>query len=84
MDYNDSSTNRMTPKEIDESFLGMSQEIEPTLPKKLRKNQFMSKDPLSGEPIVMNSKEKKEKGKSKETKKQKREAKQQAFWDSIL
>ena len=77
----------MTPKDIDDSLLGFVQEIEPEVPKKVKKNIKVTAHPVTGEPVVERVKpEKGPKGnRMKGQLKQKRaEARQQAFWDSVL
>ena len=76
----------MNPKEIDESIRGFEQEIEPTIPKQIKKHHRVTVNPVTGEPMVEREKTpKKPKGAKKkgETKQQKRQAKMSAFWDSI-
>eukprot|EP00354_Favella_ehrenbergii_P007160 CAMPEP_0170458874 /NCGR_PEP_ID=MMETSP0123-20130129/5714_1 /TAXON_ID=182087 /ORGANISM="Favella ehrenbergii, Strain Fehren 1" /LENGTH=67 /DNA_ID=CAMNT_0010723199 /DNA_START=913 /DNA_END=1113 /DNA_ORIENTATION=+ len=42
----------MTPKDIDDSLLGFIQEIEPEVPKTVKKNVKVSAHPVTGEPVV--------------------------------
>ena len=50
-DGNLSSTN-MTPKDIDTSMLGFVQEIEPEVPRKVKKNMKVTAHPVTGEPVI--------------------------------
>ena len=63
----------MTPKEIDESLLGFEQEVEPTLPSKLKKHLKVSVHPVTGEAMI----ERERKSKRDQKVKVKGESKQQ-------
>lgn len=74
----------MNPKEVDDSLLGMVQEMEPTLPtRKPKKNKKVSVHPVTGEAVLERDSSRDRKPKVKESKMHKRQAKTAAFWDSL-
>ena len=75
----------MNTEEIDQSMLGFVQEIEPSVPKKQRRNnKKVTVNPMTGETVVNRKVKDKAKRKPKEPAAAKRQAKSKAFWDSIL
>ena len=79
----------MEPKEVEQSLMGIVQELEPMLPTRPPRGQKkVSLHPVTGEPLLERmhtSKNKKEKKpKVRESKEQKRTAKERAFWDSLI
>ena len=70
MDFNESGRNKMKPKEIDESLMGLVQELEPSLPTRrtVRHGKRVSLNPVTGEATVERDLSKNKKPKEKETK----------------
>ena len=70
MDFNESGRNKMKPKEIDESLMGLVQELEPSLPTRrtVRHGKRVSLNPVTGEAAVERDLSKNKKPKEKETK----------------